>query len=62
MYLVLFIQNNQKTQFIVNFKNLQNKKLILILPILKKKRKRLLKEENKRLTLLGLLITMNASR
>ena len=42
MYLVLFIQNNQKTQFIVNFKNLQNKKLILILPILKKKRKRLL--------------------
>lgn len=37
MYLVLFIQNNQKTQFIGNFKNLQNKKLILILPILKKK-------------------------
>ena len=35
MYLVLFIQNNQKTQFIGNFKNLQNKKLIL--PILKKK-------------------------
>lgn len=61
MYSVLFIQNNQKTQFIGNLKNLQNKKLILILPILKKK-KEAINRRKKRLTPLGLLITMNALR
>lgn len=61
MYSVLFIQNNQKTQFIGNLKNLQNKKLILILPILKKK-KEAINRRKKILTPLGLLITMNALR
>ena len=48
VYSELFIQNNQKTQFIGNSKNLQHKKLILlILPLLKYKKEAINRRKQK---------------